>query len=384
LPSGKWQGLFRSPRGTWRSAGTFISRSDAVKAAQIKSAEVMIGSWEDPRSRRRGLTFGEFADQFLENSGGSKAPKTIVDIEGTLRNHLNPYFGKMLLEEITREDVQAWVRCMGNGGKGRTIPKCYRWLKAILNDAFYSGRIESNPALRVNIPKFAVREGIAISPNDIWRVASKIDDRFKTLVCVAGFTGLRWGECAGLRVEDLDLREGIETLTIRATNSEVKGTIYYKDTKTHIKNRIHLPKGLCSMLEDHMARFPSIEGWVFTSPDGGVLRRNVYARFYKPAVVAAGLPEVQFKDLRVSASSILQSGTHGGGSLADAKKMLGHNSDVTRTVYTKDFPEDVQRTKEALERAFASPLQEEVVAQLSRTDQGKVTYLATRTSQEAV
>ncbi len=38
--------------------------------------------------------------------------------------------------------------------KERSTPKAYRWLRAILNDTFYSKVIDWNPALRVDIPKF--------------------------------------------------------------------------------------------------------------------------------------------------------------------------------------------------------------------------------------
>lgn len=51
----------------------------------------------------------------------------------------------------------------------------------------------------------------------------------------------------------------------------------------------------------HLAgRRHSPDDFVFTSPEGGALRHNLfYRRIFKPAVVAAGLPgELRFHDLR--------------------------------------------------------------------------------------
>jgi integrase len=48
-----------------------------------------------------------------------------------------------------------------------------------------------------------------LSVDEIRYLADAIDPRFRALILMAGFTGLRWGELVGLRVEHLDLvREG--------------------------------------------------------------------------------------------------------------------------------------------------------------------------------
>lgn len=184
---------------------------------------------------------------------------------------------------------------------------------------------------------------------------------------------------------DLDLRAGV--VKIAVTNSEVGGRIHFKDTKNHRVREVPLPPFLCMLLDEHIARHPSADGWVFTSPEGGVLRRDVYARYYVPAVERAGLPEgFTFKDLRVSASSLVQSPEYGGQAGKVAQTILGHSSGVlTSEVYTKPYAADYGRVREVLQRiADESPGAAELVAHLSRGDEGKVAALAARPAREAV
>ncbi len=43
----------------------------------------------------------------------------------------------------------------------------------------------------------------------MYRLADAVPARFRALVIVAAFSGLRWGELAALRRADVDLVEGI-------------------------------------------------------------------------------------------------------------------------------------------------------------------------------
>jgi integrase len=97
------------------------------------------------------------------------------------------------------------------------------------------------------------------------------------------------------------------------------------------------------------------DGYVFTSPKGGPLRHNVYKRFYKLALVNAGLdPELRFHDLRNNSASIAGSKEYAGETAKVVQQLLRHSSQqVTTEVYMHVFPEDLDRLRDGLDRVYA-------------------------------
>jgi integrase len=111
---------------------------------------------------------------------------------------------------------------------------------------------------------------------------------------------------------------------------EVDGKLVFGPPKTHERRTISLPRFLCEMLTDHLARSPGGNGpdeLVFPGPQGGPLRHHLfYRRHYKPAV-RASLPAtkhgLRFHDLRHTCASLLiAQGAHP--KLIQAR--LGHSS----------------------------------------------------------
>ncbi len=51
---------------------------------------------------------------------------------------------------------------------------------------------------------------------------------------------------------------------------------------------ISIPRSVTQMLGQHIGRYPSSDGFVFSAPQGGPIRhRNFYSRYFRPAVEAA-------------------------------------------------------------------------------------------------
>jgi integrase len=110
-------------------------------------------------------------------------------------------------------------------------------------------------------------------------------------VALAGGTGLRWGECVGLRWEYLDLDE--RTVRVVRVAVEIAGTV---TTKPYPKSRagrrtVPLPDFAADLLTAHKEAFPAgPAGEVFTNTSGGPLRRTLFrSRVWQPALARAGL-----------------------------------------------------------------------------------------------
>ena len=118
-----------------------------------------------------------------------------------------------------------------------------------------------------------------------------IPKRYRALVAVAGGTGLRWGECLGLRVDAIDL--GARLVHVRRVVTEVNGALMSTPfPKSQAGRRtVPLPDFAAQLLREHVIRYPpNRTGEVFTNEAGGSLRRSTWRRrVWRPALVRAGL-----------------------------------------------------------------------------------------------
>jgi integrase len=307
------------------------------------------GDYVDPkRSRER---FGDFAARWLKTKVGKK-PKTYASYESALRIHVLPHFGRMPLASIQREDVQAWIaKLRAEHKSSSTVRKAYQVLAAVLTEAELSRRISRTPAYRIELPPPTRGVQRFLTPEEINTLADAVPPRYRVLILTASYLGLRWGECAGLKAEDLDLDHGFAV--IHRTLSEVSGRLHEVPTKGK-PAVIPLPRFLCDELNEQIVRYGGEEGYVFTSPEGGPLRHNVYKRIYKRALVEAGLdPRIRFHDLRHTAASIAGSRQYAGEAAKVVQQLLRHSTQqVTTEVYMHLFPEDMERLRNSLDRVY--------------------------------
>jgi integrase len=170
------------------------------------------------------------------------------------------------------------------------------------------------------------------------------------VVYAAAYTGMRAGELAGLRVDRLNLLGG--TVDVLESMMEVGGKLVVGPTKTGRPRTLTLPRFLAEMLGQHIGRYPSEDGFVFTMAEGGPIRqRNFYRRHFKPAVLRTRLPEgLHFHSLRhTCAAFLIANGRH----MEEVKDHLGHSSiRVTSDRYGHLFPKARQAVADSLDETF--------------------------------
>jgi integrase len=132
---------------------------------------------------------------------------------GLIRRHLEPTFGKTKLRMITPESVRSWHASVTTTAGRDAGAKSYRVLRAILNTAVTDDLIGRNPC-RI---KGAGLENAPERP----MLDATIGDRYRALVLLAGFGGLRTGEMLGLDRRDVDPMRG--EVHVRRQAHEVRG-----------------------------------------------------------------------------------------------------------------------------------------------------------------
>jgi integrase len=149
-----------------------------------------------------------------------------------------------------------------------------------------------------------------------------IDPRYRAMIFLAAYGGLRIGELAGLRVGRVDLEH--HQVQVVEQIVEVAGRLHGGPPKTAAGRRtVPIPTVVCDELAPHIAGRPD-HAHVFCAPGGGPLRRTLWAaRFFRPAVQRAGLTPLRVHDLRHTAVALWIAA---GASTLAITRWAGHSS----------------------------------------------------------
>jgi integrase len=303
IPTG-WQVRWKTPERQTRKKN-FTRKPDAQRFVIGVEHTKAAGHYVDPAHGRR--RFGDYAEAWMKVKAGSVTERTWINLEGRLRNHLLPVLGERQLSAIRPEDVRLLIAELTTVKhlEAATVKPVYFLLRRILTTAVADGLLARNPCIEVQLPAEEEGEEMRfLTPADLATLADAISPRFRALVLTAGYAGLRAGELSALKVNQIQFLR--RRLAVVEAHSEVRGRLVTKSTKTRRRREVPIPAALIDVLADHVARYPSTDGFVFTATEGGpIYHRNFYRRHYKPAVVRAGLdPELRFHDLRHTAAAI--------------------------------------------------------------------------------
>jgi integrase len=185
-----------------------------------------------------------------------------------------------------------------------TVQKAYQLLGKVMGAAVDAGMLAQSPCRRVPLPKAEREEMRFLTPAEVATLAEAIVPRYRALVLVGAYGGLRIGELAGLRRSRVDLLRG--TVQVAEIVVEVRGVLHVGPPKTRASRRtVGLPRFVVEELAALLAGPGDPEALVFTAPQGGPLRLPAFrARVWRPAVVAAGLEGLRIHDLRHTAVAL--------------------------------------------------------------------------------
>ena len=308
-PQVRWRARWRNPDGSSREL-RFGTRADAERYLERLGADQQRGEYVDPRLGRT-----RFRDHLSEWAAGRVhlRSSTKATQDSLLANHVIPALGHLEIASIEPSRVQALISAMrASGYSPSTIRAVHALLLAALEAAVDNRLISRNPAAHIDLPSLEYADKRFLTPVDIAGLADAISPRWRAMVFVAAYTGLRWGEVAALRTGSVNLLS--RTLEVSATLNEVRGKIVMGPPKTRrSRRRLSLPRFLCDELEHHLATFGvGQESLIFTNTEGGPLRRNAWRRrVWKPGVDASVGEPMTFHDLRHSHAAILiKQGVH--------------------------------------------------------------------------
>ncbi len=268
-----WRARYRTPDGKSRGR-TFRRKLDAEAFLNEVGHARNTGAFIDPEQGR--LTLTAWHQRWWASTVNLR-PSSRARVEGIIRLHVLPHFGTWRLIDIGHQEVQDWVAGLSAAGQAAaTVHKTHQQLSKMLAAAVKDRRLAINPAAGVDLPRIERDEMAFLDPGQVATLAEAIDPRYRALVLIAAYGGLRIGEVGALRRSRVDLLRG--RLDVVETLVEVNGYHHFGPPKTRQGRRtVPLPRSVLEELERHVAGLGPDE-LVFTAPEGGPLRRSLFHR----------------------------------------------------------------------------------------------------------
>jgi integrase len=316
----------------------------------IRQAELGHDFAADKAKARAELTFSKVCDLYLAEGCDTKKASTLATDRGRIERHIKPLLGKKRVGEITRTDVEKFMRDVAagktaadektkkrgraivEGGKG-TATRTVGLLGGIMSFAV-SRQLRSDNPVR-GVKRYPDRKGERfLSAADLAKIGTALSEleakganpSAVAIVRLLAFTGARKSEIAALRWSEVDLERGYLRLG---------------DSKTGAKI-IPIGAPACEIL----ASWPMVDGsgYVFPATSGDGHFQGV-VRVWTKVKAHAGFPTLRLHDLRHSFASV---GLARGDTLPIIGAILGHADVKTTSRYAHLADDPVRQAADGI------------------------------------
>ncbi len=307
---------------------TFKRRKDADAYANTVEADKIRGGVVDPRASR--VTLEVWCRSWLANRSDLR-PTTRSLYAYLLDSYVLPALGANEIGQLTVSVVRSWHACL-LAKRPAIAPKAYQVLRASLNTAVADGVLSVNPCKVKGAGTDRPSERPVASMGEVEVLAGAVTARWRAMVLLAYWCGLRLGELRALRRSDLDLLH--RWVDVREQVVDVDGHLLTGPPKTDAgRRRVAIPPHILAELESHLQRFvgADTDAYVFTGLQGtGPLPSATWRRSWGEARRATGLGHLRFHDLR-HAGNTLAAAT--GASTRELMARMGHASMRAAVIY---------------------------------------------------
>jgi integrase len=282
-------------------------------------AQITLG--QDPFAKKKELKKVPTMEAFTRDSylPFIKSYKKSWDTdEGLIRNHINPYFGKMHLDEIKQKDFIDFISKHSVTHKPGSVNRVIILMRYIMNCAkrWEIPNLSKNPTAGVPLREENNKIERYLSADEANRLMDQLrSSPNKMLYYIIGMlilTGARKREVLDAKWEDFDIERQLWRIPI---------------SKSGKARHVPLSDGAISLLN----QLPKLNGchYVFANPATKLPYISIFSA-WDSARKKAGLKDVRIHDLRHSFASFL---VNSGRSLYEVQKILGHTQIKTTQRY---------------------------------------------------
>lgn len=329
LPSGRLQASYLGPDlQRHKAPATFDAKIDAEAWLAAERRLISEDRWRSPAvrvqlDRRTPTLFGSYAERWLARR--DLKPRTRGHYRKLLDEFLLPAFGATPLLLITPAEVAAWHHDLGQRTGPTYRAHAYSLLRTVCRTAIDDDEIPVSPC-RVRGAGSSKRV-VQIEPatlDQLAAIVAAMPARYRMLVLLSTWCGLRFGEATELRRKDVDLKGG--RLQVRRGVTWVDGKPIVGTPKSAAGVRdVAIPPHLLPAIREHLSEHVAFgrDSLLFPAASGGHLPTSSLARVYYRARKVAGREDLRWHDLRHT-GAVLAAST--GATLAELMARLGHST----------------------------------------------------------
>ncbi|MEX8059923.1 tyrosine-type recombinase/integrase [Microbacterium sp. 16-032] len=330
LPSGYYRARYTGPDGkTYSAPMTFTTVTDADAWLATQRAAIVAGTWTPSTARGaheaqadRSQTLAAYATSWISTRTNARGdhlkPRTQAEYERLLRlpdparegDQGGPLAPLALLPliEITPARVRTWrANLLATGAKTQTS-RAYGLLNAIMRTAAEDDRIiDTNPCtVKGGQSTHTGRKVVPPTETELEAIVSAITPRFRALVTVAAWGGLRYGEATALRAKDVTV-ERDEAGGVIAVRINVGRAVTHSAGQGFVVGSTKSEAGLrpvaifgqdAEIVADHVRGMIG-DALLFPAADGvSFLSQSAFWKHWNAARTAAGRPDMPFHALR--------------------------------------------------------------------------------------
>ncbi len=322
------------------SCKRFKSHSAAVKWKNNELPK-LIEQLENRQKAYELLTMAELIEEYLDDFENDPENKesTFVSKSYLIKKHIEPYWGKFVVHQITSDDVRKWQLGVkkkktktGNHYSSTYLRSIDNQLSAIFNFAVDYKGLPKNPIVKRMGGK-KPKERTFWELEEYFKFIENLEEEpeyyyaFQTLF----WSGIRIGELLALTPMDLNRRTN--TLNINKNFQVVKGNRLITSPKTETSIRvIAIPEDLVNELSDYLDSLGDI------SPTDRIfsLSKSALHRAMKRGCEKAGMEKITLHGLRHSHITMLAN-LDGGYSTVDIAYRAGHSKTSMTNHYTHRY-----------------------------------------------
>jgi integrase len=287
-----------------------IRFDQAKKAAKRLRADAVLGG--DPlaakQEKKAAITYAALAEQHVAHA--KTYQRSWWSVEGILRTHIVPRWGRHRLDEITSQDIAKWLAEKAQEGlKPATIEK----IRVVMGKSFALAAewelpgSDKNPVRRVKRPKFDNKRERYLTAEEALRLRAAVEKstnrQLKHIVGLLLLTGARVSELLHARWQHIDVARKAWLIPI---------------SKTGKARRVPLSPPAIEVIR----QLPRFEKCDYLVPNPATLKPFVSIKgVWQTARKRAGLEGLRIHDLRHSAASFM---INAGVDLYAVGKVLGH------------------------------------------------------------
>jgi integrase len=343
---GRWQARYRAPDGRERTK-MFDRKADAERWLASQQTKISRGEWADPALAR--ITVGVWGEQWLQGKTPTLKVSTRESYRSLWTTCILPTWRNVRLSDVSHAEVVAWVARLSTQVGASRCRKAAILFSGMLQAAVRDQRISRNPCNGVSLPRLQAKAQRFLNHTELQQLADQAGP-YRVMILTLGLAGLRFGECAALKVADVNLLR--RRLLVSHSMSEINGKLEWSSPKTHQGREVPIGQFLADLLAVEIAG-KSPTDLLFSSPEGEPVRlSNWRRRVFDPAVAATGLAPLTPHDLRHTAASLAVAS---GAKVKHVQRMLGHASAaMTLDVYAGLFDDDLDQLTDRQDAAIAA------------------------------